>query len=320
MRIIFMGSPQFAVPSLQRLIESQHEVVAVVTRPDKPKGRGQSMSATPVKELAIAHNLPVLEPAKIRKTNFHEQLAAFKPDILVVVAYGHILPKEVLEVAPMGAVNIHGSILPKYRGAAPVQWALINGERQTGVTIMKLDEGMDTGDIIEVATVDILEDDDAQSLADMLSMMGAELLLNVLDKAQECGSIQSTPQDNSQATHAPMLEKEHGHLDFSQTAEQIICRLRGVTPWPGGYALLNEQPIRLFQIEPFPPEELPAEASDPQKALPGTVVGVLKGFGIILRCGDGFVLVRQVQPPGKKLMSAMDAINGKFLKVGQRLV
>lgn len=320
MRVVFMGSPQFAVPSLQRLIESQHEVIAVVTRPDKPKGRGQALMPTMVKELALANNLPVLEPPKIRNTNFHEELAALAPDVLVVVAYGHILPKVVLDVPRLGAVNVHASLLPKYRGAAPIQWALMNGERQTGVTIIKLDEGMDTGDIIETATVDILEDDDAQSLADMLSMVGAELLVKVLDEAEVKGEITGVAQDHTQATLAPMLEKEHGHLDFSQTVEQIICRLHGVTPWPGGFALLGDQTLRILRVEPLPESELPAEAVDPEKSPAGTIVGILKGFGVILRVGNGYLLVTQVQPPGRKPMGAFDAANGGYLKVGQRLL
>lgn len=319
MRVIFMGSPQFAVPSLQRLIESKHEVVAVVTRPDKPKGRGQAVSATPVKELALAHGLPVLAPAKIKGTDFHQKLAEFKPDILAVVAYGKILPREVLDVGKFGAINVHASLLPKYRGAAPVQWALIRGERQTGVTLMKLDEGMDTGDMLDTAAVDILEDDDAQSLADMLSMLGADLLIKVLDKAEESGTLQGTPQDHDAATYAPMLKKEDGLLDFAATTEEIICRLRGVTPWPGAYVPLGEKPLRILQIEPFPQHEMPAEAKEPQKAPPGTIVAILKGFGAIARTGSGFALIKQVQPPGKRAMSAMDAVNGGYLKTGLRL-
>ncbi len=319
MRIVFMGSPQFAVPSLQRLLESRHEVVAVVTRPDKPKGRGMALSPTPVKELALAHNLPVLEPVKIKGTSFHEELAQFTPDIAVVVAYGHILPQAVLDAPRLGCINIHGSILPKYRGAAPVQWALINGERETGVTIMKLDAGMDTGDMLAESRVEILEDDDAQSLADMLSMMGADLLLKVLDEIEAKDAVAGTPQNHELATYAPMLKKEHGQLDFSWPIERLICRLRGVTPWPGAYAHIGEQVMRIIQMEPLPMEELPAEAQSLQNANFGTVVGILKGLGVAVRAGDGFVLLTQVQPSGKKPMGAYDAANGGYLKVGQRL-
>ncbi|MCX7016507.1 MAG: methionyl-tRNA formyltransferase [Candidatus Sumerlaeota bacterium] len=246
MRVIFMGSPQFAIPSLERLLESKHQILAVVTQPDKPAGRGQHLTPTAAKKRALEAGLTVYDPPKLKGTNFHETLAEYKPDALVVVAYGKILRPEALNVPRLGCVNVHASLLPRYRGAAPVQWTLIRGERRTGVTIMKLDEGMDTGPILDVAELEILDDDNAESLSNALSVLGADLLIKVLDRVEKRGAIEGRPQDHGQATYAPMLKKEDGKLDWSKTTEQIMCHLRGVTPRPGAYSLLRSQPFGLL--------------------------------------------------------------------------
>jgi len=325
MRLIFMGSPQFAIPSLERLLESKHEILAVVTQPDKPAGRGQHLTPTAVKKRALEAGLTVYDPPKLKGTNFHETLAEYKPDALVVVAYGKILRPEVLNVPRLGCINVHASLLPKYRGAAPVQWTLIRGELKTGVTIMKLDEGMDTGPILDVAELEILDDDNIQSLSNALSVLGADLLMKVLDRVEERDAIEGRPQDSAQATYAPMLKKEDGKLDWSKTTEQIMCHLRGVTPWPGAYSLLTggasaaglrDQPFRILDAEVPGSHEIPPLGD--QTPAPGEVVGVLKGYGVIVRTGSGYLMVTRVQPPNKREMTAMDCVNGGLLKVGMR--
>ncbi len=316
MRIVFMGTPDFAVASLERLIESEHELAAVVTQPNRPSGRGRKITPPPVKTTAEKAGLPILQPEDLKDPDFHKALAGLAPDALAVVAF-RILPNEVLQIPKLGAVNVHASLLPKYRGAAPVQWALINGETETGVTIFKLDVGVDTGGILGQKEVEILDDDDALSLGNMLSVVGADLLIETLAEAEEKGGFLGEPQDNSLATKAPKLKKEDGHLDFSQRGEQIICRMRGVTPWPGAYSMLGGKPWRILAAQPQPADQF---LSDPKKnPQPGEILGYVKGVGIVVRAGDGELLVTKVQPPGKRAMGAFDCINGGLLKVGQCL-
>ena len=317
MRLIFMGSPKFAIPSMERLLESKHKIEAVVTQPAKPAGRGQKLTPTPVKELALKAGLPVFEPEKLKGTDFHETMAGFKPDALAVVAYGKILRPDVLHVPRLGSVNVHASLLPKYRGAAPVQWAIIRGERKTGVTVMKLDEGMDTGDILESAELEILEDDDAESLSNALAVMGADLLIQVLDRAEERDAIAGRPQDDSQASYAPMLKKEDGHIDWSRRCEDILCHVRGASPWPGAFSFLGDKTLGVRRAERLAPHEAPL-AGDRQPE-PGEIAGVLKGGGVIVRAADGYLLLTRVQPPGKREMGAFDCFNGGLLRIGQRL-
>jgi methionyl-tRNA formyltransferase len=316
MRIVFMGTPDFAVASLERLIESDYELAAVVTQPDRPAGRGQKIAPPPVKVAAEKAGLPVLQPESLKEPAFHAALRELAPDALAVVAF-RVLPNDVLEIPKLGAVNVHASLLPKYRGAAPVQWALINGERETGVTIFKLDVGVDTGGILGQKKVDILDDDDALSLANMLSVVGADLLIETLAEAESKGGFFGQPQDNAQATKAPKLKKEDGHLDFSQRGEQIICRMRGVTPWPGAYSLLGGKPWRILAAEPQPPDQYISDSK--KKPQPGEILGFVKGIGVVVRAGDGELLVTKIQPPGKRAMGAFDCINGGLLKVGQCL-
>jgi len=324
-RIIFMGTPQFAVPALEKLIESHHEVVAVVTQPDKTAGRGRKVVPPPVKELALAHNIPVFQPEKLRGTNFHEVLRPFNPDVIVVAAYGKILPPEILKLPRYGCINIHASLLPKYRGAAPIQWAIINGERKTGVTIMLLDEGMDTGNIIATEEVEILDDDDTVSLSNMLSVVGANLLLEVLAKIEATGKVESTPQDHSLATYAPLLKKSDGLIDWNLTTEQIICRIQGLQPWPTAFSFLSGKMWKFLRAEPFEdPDNLYfawLTKQDPKyQPLPGFVTATIRGRGFTVKTGDGHLLVTKVQPEAKAVMSGADAVNGKLVKPGDLFI
>jgi methionyl-tRNA formyltransferase len=327
MKIVFMGTPGFATPALKRLIQSHHQVTAVVTQPDKPVGRGQKMHSPPVKEVALEHNIPVLQPPKLRNAGFDKVLQVYAPDVIVVVAYGKIIPPEILSLPRFGCVNIHGSILPKYRGAAPIQWAIIKGERRTGVTIMKLDEGMDTGEIIAIEEVDILDDDDTQSVSNLLSVVGAELLLKVLDEAERTGKLESTPQDASQATYAPILKKADGLIDWNQANEEIICRIMGLQPWPTAFSFLHGQAWRFLRAEPLEdpdrlyfPEPTGPDARYRREMDPGRVTALIRGKGFTVKTGDGHLLVTAVQPAGKKAMTGTDVVNGKILNKGDEFI
>jgi len=316
MRVVFMGTPDFALPTLQKLCDSRHEVVCVVTRPDKPAGRGMKMKVSPVKEFALERGIPVLQPEKLRGTDFHKTLAEYSPDVIVVAAYGKILPPEVLEVPRYGCLNVHASLLPKYRGAAPVTWAIINGERKTGVTIMHMDEGLDTGGIVAQREVEILDDDDVLSLTNMLSVLGADLLLEVLDNVEREGKILSQPQDDSQATYAPLLKKADGELEWDLTSEQVICRMHGLNPWPGCYSKIAGKTIRLIDAERLVPAEYESFASPKHK--PGEVVHQLRGRGPVVKTGDGYIVLTRAQPAGKKPMSGTDLLNGGYVKPPMR--
>jgi methionyl-tRNA formyltransferase len=258
MRIVFMGTPEFAVPSLKALIESGDEVVAVVTQPDKPKGRGLEVTPPPVKTLAQKHGIPVLQPQKIKTEEFLKQLEELKPDIICVVAYGKILPKGILELPKYGCINVHASLLPKYRGAAPINWAIIRGEKVTGITTMKMDEGMDTGDILLQREVPIEDEDTAETLSHKLSLTGAEVLIETLNLLKE-GKLKPIPQNHSQATYAPMLKKEDGEIDWGKTAEEIRNLVRGTLPWPGAYTFLDNKILKVYKVRVVEGQGKPGE-------------------------------------------------------------
>ena len=238
MRVVFMGTPEFAVPTLQHLVNSEHSVVGVVCQPDRPSGRGKKIQLGPVKMLALAQDLPVIQPEKMKAPEFLETLRAWNPDVIVVAAFGRILPQVILDLPPKGCLNVHGSLLPKYRGAAPIQWAVINGETETGVTIMVMDAGMDTGDILEQAVMPISDDDTAGDVARRMAEIGGSLLVGTLGKWMN-ETIQPQPQNESQATLAPILKKEDGLLKWSQSAATLANRIRGLSPWPGGYTFVS---------------------------------------------------------------------------------
>jgi len=311
-----MGTPEFAVPSLERLCQSSHQVVCVVTQPDRPAGRGQKIRPSPVKEVALRERLPILQPEKIRGTDFHKALAAYSPDVIVLVAYGMILPPDVLQVPRLGCLNVHASLLPKYRGAAPVAWAIINSERRTGVTIMHMDEGLDTGGIVAQCEVEILEDDDALSLSNMLSAVGADLLIGVLDQVEKEQKIVSRPQDHSQAVWAPRLDKSDGDLDWNLTSEQIICRMHGLSLWPGCFSKVGDKTIRLIDADKLIRSE--SESFADPKHRPGEVVCLWPGRGPVVRTRDGYVVLTRAQPAGGKPLTGTDLVNGGHLKPPMR--
>ena len=304
-----MGSPAFAVPALEA-VAGKHDVRLVVTQPDRPAGRGKRLAPPPVKEAAERAGIPVIQPRATKKPAFASELAAVGADVGVVVAYGRILPKRVLDVFPQGCLNIHASLLPSYRGAAPVPWAIIRGERETGVSIMRLDEGMDTGPVLATERVQIDPHDTAGSLTQRLAPLGANLLLDVL-RAVEEGSARETPQDDAQATYAPPLDKRAGVVDWSRPARAVCDLIRGVDPWPGATTTASGEPLKLFA---------PSVASDEAGAAPaepGRILAV--NDSIVVACGEGAARVGEVQAPGKRRIAAGDFARGRRLSPGVRL-
>lgn len=290
MRVVFMGSPQFAVPSLEALMSSKHEVVAIISQPDRPVGRGGKVQFSPVKEFGLKHRIPVLQPERISKEV--EVLGPYKPDILVTCAYGQMLRQNVLDFAPHGVINVHGSLLPKYRGASPIQRAIINGEAKTGVTIMRTDIGMDTGDMILWESLDIREDETSGELFPRMAQLGAQLLIEALDLI-EMGEAKFIPQDNSQATHAPKLERSHGLIDWSKSAREIVNLVRGLNPWPLAYFEHGGEIIKLHKARMLSEQENPKKGS------------------LLAKTGNGVIELLQLQSPNSRVMSARDWLNGR---------
>ena len=301
MSLIFFGTPDFAVPSLRALI-SEEDIALVVTQPDKLKGRGHILSSPPVKELALAYGIKVVQPRKIRDEEFYNVVKRIAPEFIIVVAYGKILPEEVLNLPLSGCINVHGSLLPKYRGAAPVQWALINGERITGVTTMLMDAGIDTGDILQQAEVEILDDDDAETLSGKLAGLGGKTLVDTL-KGIRAGVIKPAPQTGN-ATYAPPLRKEDGRITWSRSAHELLQFVKGMYPWPSAFSYLNGEMIKIIKV----------------KALDGNgVAGRLEkasGGQLVVGTGKGLLLVEEIQPGGRRVMSAEAFLSGRRLKEG----
>ena len=306
MRVVFMGTPDFAAASLQQILSDGFEVVGVFTQPDKPKGRGMALSASPVKELALAHGIPVFQPEKMRDGTALEALKGLSPDILAVVAYGRILPPEILEVPGFGAVNVHGSLLPKYRGAAPIQWAVLNGDKVTGVTTMYLANEMDTGDIIYAEETPIGEFETSGELYDRLKLMGAKLLSRTL-RDIENGTAPRRAQDHDKASYVKMLDKSLCPLDFTRPARLVIKQICGLQPWPVATLTIGNDCFRVFSA---------CYGSKNCGAVPGTILDT-KGKGIELACGDGeSIVITELQAPGKKRMSAEDFLRGHPIAEG----
>ena len=298
LNLVFCGTPRFAVPTLEKLVEAGHSVRLVVTQPDKPKGRGMELAPSPVKQRALELDLPVTQPNKINANeDFQAQLTAIKPDAIIVVGYGRILPQWMLNLPPMGNVNVHASLLPKYRGAAPIQWAIANGEIITGVTTMRIDAGLDTGDILLQKEVLIAPEDTAETLAPRLAAIGAEFLIETLHGLQ-AGTIQARPQDHSQATLAPILKKEDGQMDFRRPANELWNRLRGFQPWPGAFTTFRGKKLNVWKAKPI------------SRTLPEAAL-VAEGDHLFVGCGEKTALeLIEVQPEGKKRISACDFMHG----------
>ncbi len=306
MRVVFMGTPDFAAASLQQILSDGFEVVGVFTQPDKPKGRGMALSASPVKELALRYEIPVFQPEKMRDGTALEALKGLSPDILAVVAYGRILPPEILEVPGFGAVNVHGSLLPKYRGAAPIQWAVLNGDKVTGVTTMYLANEMDTGDIIYAEETPIGEFETSGELYDRLKLMGAKLLSRTL-RDIENGTAPRRAQDHDKASYVKMLDKSLCPLDFTRPARLVIKQICGLQPWPVATLTIGKDCFRVFSA---------CYGSKNCGAVPGTILDT-KGKGIEVACGDGeSIVITELQAPGKKRMSAEDFLRGHPIAEG----
>lgn len=306
-RIVFMGTPEFAVPSLQALIDHGEKVVAVVSQPDRPKGRGRKLAPTPVKEVAMAHGIPVLQPTKIRTPEFLDELRAYHADLFVVTAYGRILPGPLLNLPPLGTINVHGSLLPKYRGAAPVQWAILRGEQETGITIMQMDEGMDTGDILLPRPLAIAPDDTAATLAVKMADLGGQVLIEALELLK-AGKLPRQKQDNTLATDAPPLTKEMGAIDWTRPAQELSCQIRGLDPWPTAHTVLNGATIRLFKST-----VVNAAVTEPA----GTVIRADKA-GLLVATGNRLLQVGELQREGGKRLPAADFLRGHPIATNSR--
>ncbi|HOP99258.1 MAG TPA: methionyl-tRNA formyltransferase [Acetivibrio clariflavus] len=309
MKIVFMGTPEFAIPSLDMLLKEGYDVAAVVTQPDKPKGRGNKMSPPPVKEYAMEHGIEVLQPEKVKTEEFVEKIKAINPDLLVTAAYGKILPKSVLDIPKHGCINVHGSLLPKYRGAAPIQWSIINGEKVTGITTMYTDVGMDTGDMLVKAEIEITEDMTAGELHDKLSVLGAEVLKETL-KRLENGTLERIPQNDEEATYAPMMTKETGCIDWSKSSREIHNLVRGTNPWPGAYTFYNDKKMKIWMTSVISDEEHDSKA--------GTILKVSKD-GIVVACGLGKLNIKEIQFENARKMSVEEYICGHKIDEGELL-
>lgn len=308
MKVIFMGTPDFSVGTLEALVEAGHEVCLAVTQPDKPKGRGKEMQFTPVKETAVRLGIPVYQPKRVRQPECVEELRKYQADVMVVVAFGQILPKEILELTPYGCMNVHASLLPKYRGAAPIQWSIIGGEKVTGVTTMQMDEGLDTGDMLLKTEVPITPEETGESLHDKLAEAGAALCVKTLE-ALQAGTIQPEKQGESPTPYARMLDKKMGNIDWTRPAEEIERLVRGLNSWPSAYTHWNGKVLKIWKADVVDAEENMCAAE------PGTVVSVEKD-SFYVQTGNRLLAVKELQIPGKKRMETGAFLRGYTLEAG----
>ena len=305
MRIVFMGTPDFAVPSLQALIDAGHDVCAVYTQPDKPQGRKQILTAPPVKTLALEHDIPVFQPNTLKNEDEQARLRELAPEVIIVVAYGKLLPKAVLDIPPHGCINVHGSLLPRWRGAAPIQWAVIAGDEMAGVTTMQMAEGLDTGDMLLTYETKVGEKETAGELFDRLAQSGAELLTQTLVKLDE---ITPRPQDDAQSCYAHMLDKQMAVIDWNKSAHEIDCLIRGLNPWPIALTTLSGERLKVFAAE---------KANG--RGEPGTVLEANPKKGLTVACGEGALGLTEIQLVGGKRMKATDFLRGHAIEVGTKL-
>ncbi len=318
MRILFMGTPEFAVQSLDSLIKSGHEIICVVTQPDRPKGRGQKLTPSPVKVAAQAAGITVYQPQKIKTPEFVGQLKQLNPDLIVVVAFGQLLSKEILELPQNGCINVHASLLPQYRGAAPIHWAVINGETKTGITIMQMDEGLDSGDSIISRAIPIEAEDTTGLIHDKLAQLGAELLIEAVSLI-DSGAVVKTPQDHEKATYAPLLTKATEKIDWSKTPRDICNLVRGLNPWPGAYTMLGDKVLKIWMARPCNIDEiagLPPAISDSSV---GEIAGRVPGAGFAVVSSGGYIVVTEVQLQGSKKLKAEEFMHGHNIDRGLRL-
>ncbi|MCR4694650.1 MAG: methionyl-tRNA formyltransferase [Pseudobutyrivibrio sp.] len=307
MKIVFMGTPDFAVETLKAIYEAGHEVILCVTQPDKPKGRGGKMQFPPVKEWAVDHDIPVFQPVKIRAEESVEFLSKYQADVFVVAAFGQILPKVILDMPRLGCVNVHGSLLPKYRGAAPIQWAVIDGEKVSGITTMMMGPGLDDGDMLLKSQVELAADETGGSLFDKLAIEGGKLAVETIEKLDR-GQITPEPQDESQATHVGMIKKEMGNINWSKPAVEIERLIRGLNPWPSAFTYLDGKTLKIWSAQVIE-----------GKGEPGSIISVDKN-GFVVATGHGCLLIRELQLEGKKRMAAGDFLRGYQLAEGTRLL
>lgn len=321
LRILFWGTPDFAVPALRALDEEAFDVVAAVTQPDRPAGRGRKLTPSPVKEMALEMGIPVLTPERPRGEDFLEELRALEPDLSVVVAYGHILKPEVLELPRLGSINVHASLLPRLRGAAPINWAIARGHTETGVTIMRMVEAMDAGPILHQVREPILEDETATELWVRLSELGAEALAEAVTLLA-VGAIVEEEQDHDQATYAPKVDRETARIDWSRPAREVGWHVRGMDMVPGAWSTLDGQPVKLFRPEILEADEADALAEEAGEAppAPGTVLAADPDPGLVVAAGEGAVRFLEIQPPGKRRMETAAWLHGHAVAPGQRLV
>ena len=309
MKVVFMGTPDFAVGTLEEIVKAGHEVAAVVTQPDKPKGRGKTLMPTPVKEAALKYAIPVYQPLKVRAEEFVKVLEKIAPDIIVVAAFGQIISKEILELPKYGCINVHASLLPAYRGAAPIQWAVINGDKESGVTIMQMDEGLDTGDMLLKTVVPLDEKETGGSLFDKLSKAGADLLLKTLD-ALENGTVTPQKQGESPTAYAKMLTKDMGAIDWNRPAKELERLIRGLNPWPSAYTKLNGKTLKIWAADVC--------GQTGEKAQPGTVLKAEKDE-FLIQTGEKILSVKELQLEGKKRMDTAAFLRGCHLEKGMIL-
>lgn len=305
MRVLFMGTPDISVPTLEALIASKHDVIGVVTQTDKPKGRGKNVSFPAVKEVALKYDIPVYQPVKVRDEAFVAQVEKLNPDVIVVIAFGQIIPKSILDLPPYGCINIHASLLPKYRGAAPIQWAVIDGEEKTGLTTMYMEEGLDTGDMLLKKEVLIDADETGGSLHDKLALLGGDLILETLEAAEN-GTLVRIKQDDSQSNYAKMLNKTMGLIDFSKPAVEIERLIRGLNPWPSAYTFLDGKTLKIWKAEVIKEE---------REGEPGEIIEVTK-HAVVVKTGMGTLTLKEVQLEGKKRMDIEAFLRGYEIHTG----